>query len=74
MAQTQKTNPGPEGPFHDLREDTLRSLEAVGIELDKAGKDIEALEAIGLDVSRLKERLEWGRKAREIILSRVNHR
>ena len=58
------------GPLHDVSAETIASLDAIGKELDVAQGDIEALEKIGMDVSRLKERLDWGRKAREIILER----
>lgn len=61
-----------QGPLHDLKQETLDSLEAIGQELDTAEGDIKALEAVGMDVSRLKERLEWGRKARSIILERFS--
>lgn len=73
MAPASKTS-APQGPLHDLSTETMQSLEAIGGELDKAQLDIEALEKIGMDVSRLRERLDWGRKAREIILERVNHK
>jgi len=58
------------GPLHDLSAETIASLEAIKGELDTAMGDIAALEKIGMDVSRLKERLDWGYKAREIILER----
>ena len=60
----------PTGPLHDISTETIASLEAIKGELDKAQADIEALEKIGMDVSRLKERLDWGYKARDIILER----
>ena len=69
MAAPGRT-PVPTGPLHDLSAETIASLEAIKGELDKALLDIAALEKIGMDVSRLKERIEWGYKAREIILER----
>ena len=60
----------PGGPLHDLSAETVASLDAIKGELDKASGDIAALEKIGMDVSRLKERIDWGYKAREIILER----
>ena len=69
MALQSKTA-APGGPLHDVSAETIASLDAIGKELDVAQGDIEALEKIGMDVSRLKERLDWGRKAREIILER----
>ncbi len=69
MVLTSKT-PVSGGPLHDLSAETIKSLEDIKGELDKAKGDIEALEKIGMDVSRLKERVDWGYKAREIILER----
>ena len=69
MAPVNKTV-APGGPLHDVSAETIKSMEAIGAELDIAQGDIEALEKIGMDVSSLKERLDWGRKAREIILER----
>jgi hypothetical protein len=69
MAPVSKT-PAPSGPLHDLSAETIASLDAIKGELDKAQLDIGALEKIGMDVSRLKERLDWGYKARDIILER----
>lgn len=73
MARVQSNAAEIASPLHDLSAETLHSLEAIGTELDKAEGDIAALESLGMDVSRLKERLAWGKKAREVILSRVNH-
>jgi len=73
MAAPSKTA-AASGPLHDVSAETIASLDAIGKELDIAQGDIEALEKVGMDVSRLKERLDWGRKAREIILERFNHK
>ena len=73
MAPAVKT-PVTGGPLHDVSAETIASLEAIGKELDIAQGDLEALEKIGMDVSRMRERLDWGRKAREIILERFNHK
>jgi soluble P-type ATPase len=67
---TQSKTAADQGPLHDVSAETIKSLDAIGVELDIAQGDIEALEKVGMDVSRLKERLDWGRKAREIILER----
>lgn len=74
MSPVSKVTAVPQGPLHDISAETIKSLEAIGVELDKAEGDIKALEAIGMDVSRLRERVDWGRKAREIILERFNHK
>jgi len=65
-AETKK--PIDAGPFGDLSKETIAHLDAIGAELDKVEARIKALEEIGMDVSRLREQLEWGRKARDVIL------
>ena len=57
-------------PLADLTKDAIEHLDNIGAELDEADKDLDALEKIGIDVSRLRERVNWGRKARGIILER----
>ena len=69
MAAQNKT-PGPEAPLAGLRSETIAHLDKIKGELDEAVKDLDALEEIGMDVSRLRERVNWGYKAREIILKR----
>ena len=63
----------------DKTNDPLVTLTAdAKIEIEKLGKDIErsegdmlALEELGLDVSRLRDKIQWARKAREIVLKRM---
>jgi hypothetical protein len=74
MATQSKSNPAAQGPLHDVSMETMRSLDAIGKELELAEGDIAALEKLGMDVSRLKERVEWGKRAREIILERLKVR
>lgn len=57
-------------PLADLRQEAVEHLEAIGGELIEASKDLDALEKIGLDVTRLRERVDWGNNARKIILER----
>jgi len=68
MAKTQGTS--ETSPLADLREEAVGHLDAIKSELDEAQKDLDALEKIGMDVSRLRERVDWGYKARDIILDR----
>jgi len=65
-----KTTPAETPPLADLRNEAVAHLDAIKGELDEARKDLDALEAVGMDVSRLRERVDWGYKAREIILKR----
>ena len=68
MAANTNTKATP--PLADLRQEAVEHLDAIKGELDEADKDLDALEKIGLDVTRLRERVDWGKKAREIILER----
>jgi len=68
MAANTNTKATP--PLADLRQEAVEHLDAIKGELDEAEKDLDALEKIGLDVTRLRERVDWGKKAREIILER----
>jgi len=68
MAKVQNKNDA--APLSELRDEAVEHLDAIKGELDEATKDLDALEKIGLDVSRLRERVDWGNKARDIILER----
>lgn len=57
-------------PLADLRQEAVEHLDAIEGELNEAQKDLDALKEIGIDVSRLEERVRWGKKARQIILDR----
>jgi len=63
-----KTREAP--PLADLKQEAIEHLDAIKGELDEARKDLDALEEIGIDTSRLRERINWGYKAREVILKR----
>ena len=68
MAKNQTT--GAPSPLADLREEAVAHLDAIKGELDEAEKDLDAFEKIGMDTSRLRERIDWAKKARDIILDR----
>lgn len=57
-------------PLAQLEKETLDHLDSVKAELDRAIGDLDALEDIGIDTSRLREKINWGYKAREVILKR----
>ena len=65
MANTNETQ-----PLADLRKEAVDHLDAIKGELDEATKDLDALEEIGIDTSRLREKVAWGYKARDVILKR----
>lgn len=69
MAKQSKTIPEDE-PLAELKQDTLDHLDSVKGELDRATADLDALEELGIDTSRLRAKIEWGHKAREVILKR----
>lgn len=67
----KKTTVVPDSdPLVDLSQDTLDHIEAIKKELDQASGDLDALETLGLDTSRLREKINWGYKARDVILAR----
>ena len=70
MGKTKTAQPLPDEPLAFLKEDTLEHIEAIKVELDRANADLDALEEIGIDTSRLREKIQWGYKAREVILDR----
>ena len=61
-------------PLASLTAETMEHIDAIKGELDKAAKDLEALEELGIDTSRLKEKINWGYKAREVILKTYNNK
>ncbi len=70
MAKSKVPPPLPDEPLAFLKEDTLEHIDAVKVELDRAAADLDALEEIGIDTSRLREKINWGYKTREVILKR----
>ena len=64
------TAPTLDEPLATLQQETLKHLDAVESELDRADADLKAMEEIGIDTSRLREKIDWGRKARKVILDR----
>ena len=71
MAKTVNT-PAEAAPLVGLTEEAKAHLEAIKGELDEAVKDLDAMESLGLDVSRLRDKILWGYKAREVILERLS--
>ncbi len=70
-----KTNNIPESnPLADLTKETLEHIEAIKGELDESSKGLDALEELGLDTSRLREKITWGYKAREVILKQFGNK
>jgi len=55
-------------PLVSLTAEAREHLEAIKGEIEASEKNLGALEELGLDVSRLKEKIAWAKKARETIL------
>ena len=67
MAQANG-NKKPADTLFTLSEEALKHLEAMKDEFDKADSTLDMLEEIGQDVSVSREKIAWGRKAREVLL------
>ena len=67
---TPSKSPRQTDPLLTLNREALDHLESIKAELDQATGDLDALEELGVDTSRLRERIAWGYKAREVILRR----
>ncbi len=66
---TKPTTPIPEvEPLATLTQGTLDHLDNIIKELDQAKKGLDALESLGIDSSLLRDKIEWGYNARDIIL------
>lgn len=55
-----------------LRPEQKQRLEELEGEFEAADGDLEALEQIGMDVSKLREMLAFSMKAREVLLERFS--
>lgn len=63
----------PEGdPLVTLTDEAREHIENLEPEINRAYGDIEAMESLGMDASRLREKVDWAKKAREVILDRLS--
>ena len=60
-------------PLASMTAETMEHIDAIKVELDKARADLDSLDELGLDTSRLREKINWGYKAREVILKTFNN-
>jgi len=60
-----------DNPLAAITEESQRHIEEMGAEMDRASDDLDAIEGLGLDVSRLRERLDWAKRARDTVLKRI---
>lgn len=70
MTAKKNIPPADDDPLATLNAEALHHINEVKGELDRAMGDLDALEEVGIDTSRLREKIEWGYKAREVILAR----
>lgn len=61
----------PLNPLVSLSKEARERLEAMGEDLTKSDALLDDLEGLGMDVTRLKENIAWGKKAREVILKHL---
>lgn len=57
-----------ERPVVKLTPEMKADLEKADVDLKDAEKAVQAVEALGLNVDDLKDKLQWARKARETLL------
>jgi len=68
MSPASRGNPAEAAPLVELTEEARKHIDAMKAEIDASEKNLDGLEELGLDVSRLREKIDWARKAREVIL------
>ncbi len=67
MAKTNQDK-RPINPLDFLTEEAIDSIDKLGGELEKGDALMDMLEEMGLDTSVLRERMEWSKKMRNIVL------
>ena len=58
-------------PLVTLTADAKKEIDKLGKDLERSREDMKALKELGLDVSRLEDKIEWAEKARNIVLKRM---
>ena len=58
-----------EAPVIKLSAEDKKKLEALQIEIERAEKAVKALKELDVDVKSLEEKIEWAKKAREVLLT-----
>lgn len=57
-------------PLIGLTDEALKELEKMGLDIEESEKDLQAFEELGVDTSRLRDKVEWAKKARKLMLER----
>ena len=47
----------------------IKKLEALQVEIERGEKAIKALKELDVDVKSMEEKIEWAKKAREVLLT-----
>jgi len=55
-------------PLVELTAEAREHLDAMQAEIEASERNLAGLEELGMDVSRLREKIAWAKKAREVIL------
>lgn len=55
-------------PLASLTKEARDELEKLGADIDKAEKELDTFEELGVDTSRLRDKINWAKKARELML------
>jgi len=55
-------------PLVTLTDEARSHLEGIKGEIEASEKNLDALQELGIDVSRLREKIDWAKRARETIL------
>jgi hypothetical protein len=59
-------------PLSKLTTDAKKNLDDMKAQLDAAEVDLNDLDELGFDTTRLRERLDWGRKAHSVLSKRTS--
>jgi len=58
-----------EGPAIKLSAEDKKKLEALQVDIERGEKAIKALKELDIDVKSMEEKIEWAKKAREVLLT-----
>lgn len=58
-------------PLVELTKEALKQIDGMKVDIDAVDSNLNAFEKLGIDVSKMRERTAWAKKAREIILKEI---
>jgi len=68
MATKQTPNTNPVDPLITLKREAREKIEGMDANIAESEKLLDALDQLGIDVTRDRERLDWAKRARQTIL------